>query len=130
MARLSTDRVTWKLDDTNWDLVFVNRQIAWVVGSEAVGQQIKFRLKTFRGEWFLNKETGFPWFQDVLGTQYDEAAQKTLFVDFVKQTAGVASVDRTTISFDAETRVMSVEYEVTTIFGDTINDTVDLGSVG
>ncbi len=51
--------------DTN-DLVLVGGDIVLASGLQAVAQRIKDRLQTFLGEWFLDRDFGPPYLDDVL----------------------------------------------------------------
>lgn len=57
----------------------------------AVGQKVQNRLGLYEGEWFLDKNDGTPWYQDVFGIRsnptYDLAIQARILT-----TVGVQSI--------------------------------------
>lgn len=126
MARLVTDRVDFLLDKTTWDLTFVNRDIAFSTGSNAVGQAIKFKLQLLKEEWFLDKNAGTPWLQEILGQRFNPNLVRSLFFNLVSSVEGVQEIQRLDVEFTSTTRNLQVAYTVLTVFGDTINDTVNL----
>lgn len=51
------------------ELVFSSGSLETVSGRGAVRQAIECRLRTFRGEWFLDGSIGVPYFDGILGTK-------------------------------------------------------------
>lgn len=125
--RLASDNVDLKLDATNWDLDFTDDgDLAFVSGVDAVAQEIKFALQLFREEWFLNPDAGFPWLQEVLGFKWDQTRLRGLFLEVIEGVESVKSVDRLALEFNETTRKLTVDYGITTEFGETLETTVGL----
>lgn len=61
--------MNFKLDSSG-DLI-IGRGVARVDGKEYTAQLIKNKLKTLLGEWKLNTTVGLPWFDKLLGANYD-----------------------------------------------------------
>jgi len=127
MPRLSTDRRDLYLDPVNWDLEFENRDLKFSSGVNGVGQSIKFKLQLLKEEWFLDRDAGFPWFQETLGQKLNLERQRQLFFDAVATIAEVKEIDRLALEFNSTNRSLKVDYQVSTIFGDTIADTLEIG---
>ena len=126
---LITDRIDWKLD-ANGVLIIPP---VWVSGLEAVVQRMRIRIRMTRGEWFLDREFGVPYFdndvvpesQALLGQRYDEIKARAAIRDAILDTDDIVSVQRMELAFNNSTRALSVTFEVVTAFGDTITDTLE-----
>ena len=69
------------------DYTFGQSQSNFLVNDPlGVGQNVKTRLKLFTGEWFLDKSSGTPWRQQVLGVRsnptYDMVIQSRIATTF------------------------------------------------
>lgn len=124
---LYSDPIDLKIDPTTDDLVIPP---VFVSGVDAVRQGIERRVKKFRGEWFLNTDSGMPWFEDILGQQYDELKIKAAFREAILATPGVGSILSMSVSFSAATRLLSVTWKVQTQFDDSDEDVAQNSVVG
>jgi hypothetical protein len=83
---------------------------------ETVAQAVKTRLGLITGEWFLDVTEGVPYTTDVLGTgtseSYDLAIQ-----DRVLGTEGVTEILGYVSDVNKETRALSVEIVIDTVYG-------------
>lgn len=122
-ALLETDPIDILLDEDG-DLVLDGDGLHFVSGLAAVVQGIRFRLGLFRGEWFLNLDVGVPWYDEVLGEHFDEAHVRQLVADAINDTPGVKEITELTVKFDNKTRLITVTWAATTLFGDTPSDTL------
>lgn len=86
------------------DIHFVDGNLQFVTGAAAVAQHIKQRLKTHRGEWFLDREAGVPWLDELLGRQYDPALAEDITKTTISETHGVTEITQFSVSFDPSTR--------------------------
>lgn len=121
MARLITDNVDFKLDPIYWDMDFTaDGDIAFSSGVDAVGQEIKFALQLFQEEWFLNPDAGFPWMQEVFGKKWDQTRLRVFFMEVIEGVECVKRVDRLALAFDDTTRRLTVDYGITTEFGESL----------
>ncbi len=77
---------------------------------EAVAQNIKQRLLFFKGEWFLDRNEGVPWFEDILVLNVDLGLVRTIFKQVITGTDGVASVQDMTLALDRAARALSVSF--------------------
>lgn len=102
---------------------------AFVAGDAAIQQAIVFTLQLTQGEWFANLTAGIPWFTDVLGTKFNLDQIRSIFQTKVAAVEGVQAIKRLAISFDNAARALTVEYEIQTIFSDSLNVTTQLATV-
>lgn len=102
---------------------------AFVAGDAAIQQAIVFTLQLTQGEWFANLTAGIPWFTDVLGTKFNLDQIRSIFQTKVAEVEGVEAIKRLAISFDNAARALTVEYEIQTIFSDSLNGTAQLATV-
>jgi hypothetical protein len=114
MALLSTDPVAIRL--TADDDIDLTNGLVLTSGLEAVAIGIRVRLLMFRGEWFLNLRTGVPW----LVNATVPAGEALL------RTPGVKAITTLRVTYANSTRLMSITWAVSTVFGDTDADTLEL----
>ena len=94
------------------------------LSDEEIVQSLKQNLKTFLNEWFLDLTIGLPYIQLIFvkGTPVEviEAAYK----DVIIKTNGVQTLNRfDDLDLNVTTREMAVNFDVTTINGNTITIT-------
>lgn len=109
--------------DVDGDLV-VDTDVHFTSGLQAVTQEIMIRLKTFRGEWFLDLDEGVPYYQDLLGQKYNEVKARTAFRNEIQKAPYVTKVISLEVSFDRATRELRVSFKAQTIFGVTEEELV------
>ena len=103
-----------KLDD-NHDII-IGRQAARTSGLEYTAQLVKCRLLTFMGEWALDRALGVPW-AGVLERSYDISALKFAIQNTIQTTNGVKSLDSLELKANPDTRLLSVKFSATSIYG-------------
>lgn len=124
---LITDPVDLLLDDTN-DLVIEDGDLVFTRGIDAIVQQCRVRLQMFQGEWFLNLDVGIPYWQSILGQKPNVAIQaaRIFFRRELQSVDGVDKVTKLDISYAGATRALNITWQVSTVFGDTPVDVIDL----
>ena len=105
-----------KLDDDG-DYSFGQGQNNFHINTpEGVAQAVMTRLKFWVGEWFADTSDGTGWSTDVLGKFTDH-----LFELMIRQrilgTPGVLRIDSFDSQFDGDTRKLSIQSSITTIYG-------------
>lgn len=110
--------IDWELH-TDDDLKLTAGDFTFVDEALRVAQAVQVALRTFRGEWFLNVNTGVPYFQSILGKK---VLTTTAEFDSVIKAAvlDVADVNRIlaySSSYNQTTRVYSVAFTADTTFG-------------
>jgi hypothetical protein len=103
--------------DANGDYTFGHGQADFYRDQpEAVAQAVETRLRLFTQEWFLDLSEGTPWREEVLG-KYTQNAYDTVIKDRIIGTQGLSSLDTYDSSRNADTRALSVQATITTIYG-------------
>lgn len=111
--------------DIDGDLEVTN-DARLVAGSEGVKQLISVALQLFKGEWFLDLNSGMPYWQDILGRKFDEATLRAAVRDAILGVAGVSEIVKLTVTWDGTTRTAAIAWRVQTSFGDTVEDTLEV----
>lgn len=128
---LITDPVDLLLGPDN-DLVIQNGSFVFARGVPGVAQLVRIAIQMVAGEWFLNLAAGVKWFANenvaltdaILGTKYSPIKARKEIRNAILGVQGVASLDVLETTFDTRTRTLSVSWQVTTAFGDTISDSL------
>ena len=104
-----------KLDYTGQtgDLDTTGHRLNLATGEEAIDQQLRIRLRTFLGEWFLNEEVGFPYYREVLIKSPNLDLIRSLFVQAITSTPGILTVDEISATINTSTRTLSVDFVAT-----------------
>lgn len=96
--------------DTDGSLVMVNDALA-------VGQHVRQRLKTYRGEWFLDTTAGVPWLEQIFGRAFDAALGEAVVKGEIFDTLGVTQITTFSIRFLRDVRALDIRsVEVLTIY--------------
>lgn len=83
---------------------------------ETVGQAVKTRLLLILGEWFLNIKEGTPYQTKVLGTNTKNTFD-TAIRERILDTQGVISIEKYFSSLDANTRHLTIDVTINTVYG-------------
>lgn len=91
---------------------------------EAVAQRLKIHLRTFQGEWFLNRAAGVPYMQYILGKKMDTATitiLNSVFTRAILETPGIRRLKSAIkIRIDRATRQTAIEFQCETTNGETL----------
>lgn len=113
--------------DTNGDLLFINGQSPVVSeAAEDLAQRLTIKLKTFKGEYFLNLDTGVPYYQSVFGKQRSKAAVDAIFQEQILAEPDALEITQFDSSIDAATRQYSLSFRVRTESGVTDEITITI----
>lgn len=105
--------------DANCDYTFGQSQNDfWVNVPQTVAQAVQTGLKLFQGEWFLDTSAGVPWRQNILG-KYSSNAYDLILKAQILNTTGVQTLDSYISTEDAQTREVTVNATIDTIYGPT-----------
>lgn len=86
--------------------------------AEQVAQNVETRLRTLRGEWFLDRALGVPYFSGILGEpMVDISTFDALIKAEIVDVDGVNRIVAFESSFARSTRVYSVSFTADTIYG-------------
>lgn len=100
------------------ELVFAGGVLQLVSGQDAVRQAAECRLRTFRGEWFLDANLGVPWVERVLGRKASVAPVRAIVREELLAIPGVSGVRALNVRFDRSTRTMAIDFVLQTAAGD------------
>ncbi|QNB08329.1 hypothetical protein G5S34_17260 [Herbaspirillum frisingense] len=109
----------YRKEDADGDYVFGRQELDFLKDSpDAVAQAVDTRLKLLKGEWFVDTSDGTPWSTEVLGkntqSTYDAAIRQRIL-----RTPGVLRLTAYSSTADPETRHLSVNATIDTIYGTT-----------
>jgi hypothetical protein len=105
------------LDPLDGDIVIAGGDLVLVTGADAVAQDANLRVALFKGEWPLDVRVGIDYRALFFDRRPPEAVVRAVFGQVLRETGGVASVDRMQIAFDRTSRALNVSATVTTTDG-------------
>lgn len=88
--------------------------------AEAAAQDVRHRLLFFRGEWFLDKRQGLPWFQNVYTKGASLTQLESLFRRAIQSSPYVTQVLDLTLTIDSKNRELSLDFDAERIDGGTV----------
>ena len=91
------------------DLVLVDGNVPLYPG---VDQRIDCVLRTFLGEWWLDRTQGLPYFAEMLKKNPDLSVVRQAFAAVILSVPGVRKIIKLETKFTASTRTLSVNFEV------------------
>ncbi len=98
------------LSGTDPDLDVSGADLAIVSGDDAIVQHLTIRFGLFKGEWFLNRRVGVPYFTDIFVKNPSLSDIRTIVSRIITGTPGIASLDSLALEVDAAARELSVEF--------------------
>ena len=107
----------FKQTDTGDLFVAANGDLVLVEGLEAIAQHCEIRLRTFKGEWFLDTRIGVPWFEEILKKAPQLGVVSGILKQVILGTPGILSLQTFDIDFDLPTRELLVTFEAATTDG-------------
>ena len=94
--------------DSVWDIDLSENDLQLTSGREGIQQHWAQRLKTFYGEWFLNKKIGIPYFQHILKKNANPVIIDSVFKKETIQTPGIIRITQFNLDLDNSTRELSL----------------------
>lgn len=88
---------------------------SYVSGVERAAQRIDFLVNTMRGEWFYDRTSGIPYFQEILGKKKSKATIDALFIEALLNENYVESV--TSFSSEIIDRTYIPTFTIKTVEG-------------
>ena len=85
---------------------------------ESVVERVKFRLRFWRGEYYLDGNQGVPYLGDVLGHQVDLSLAQQAITDQIASVADVLAVSDVVVEIDSKSRTLRYSASVSTVWGD------------
>lgn len=116
------------LTTSTWDLYLDSSGNIATLADKPVGpllaQRIKHRLQTFRGECFLDRSVGVPYFDEVMKKNPDLGRIRSLLASVINGVEGVKKILSLTVLFAPKTRNLSVNFRVLTSEDTVVEDEV------
>ena len=106
--------------DSDGDLDITGGNLTLTSGIDAVVQRLRLSLRFFRGEWFLDRRVGVPYFERILVKGPNIPAITTLFRDAVLADPEVTEVLGLELDFAAAARTLAVSFTARTTLGETV----------
>ena len=88
---------------------------------DLICQRVKCRLQTFRGECYLDRNMGVPYFKEVMKKNPDLGKVRSLLAATIVGVEGVKSLEGLKIKFDASTREYKVIFRALADNGNVVN---------
>lgn len=117
MIDLYMDPVIRDIVVEDFDLRVTETNVEWV------SQTIESRLRTFMGEWFLNRDLGIPYFDSVFVKAPDMDQINGLFLTEINDVNGIEEILSFNTVFDTSVRKLTVTFTVQ-VQSETITGTV------
>lgn len=103
------------------ELVLVNGDLVLTTTDmDNIYQNIKQNLRIFKGEWFLDRTLGLPYFESILIKNPNSALVATLYKNKILETKGVTKLNAFSMEFDSASRQLSVTFEATITTGEVL----------
>lgn len=115
-----------KEDPSSRDMLFENNNFVLTNDDESLTQKIREKLLLFRGEWFLNEDTGLPFFQLILGQKRIPYPSRKFFIEIITSVEGVSGVSKLSMSF-GENRTLEISFIAIKESGEQIQQFIDFG---
>lgn len=108
--------------DADGDWVFGQGRGSYLVGIEAIVQDIETALHVFLGEAFWDMAFGVDWF-NLIGAKANVAQQNIILQcrEIIATREGVTKINRVEVTFTDFRRTLSIQYDISTIYGQTSN---------
>ena len=105
--------------DSNNDLIVDNGSFRTVAGGAEVIQQVRSRLLFYTGEWFLNLQSGTPYFQEIFKRPINLGRVESILKSRILDTEGVNELVSFEMNYTGESlRKLSVAFTANTIYGE------------
>ena len=103
--------------DGNSDLQILDGNLPMVEGLDEIRQAVELSLKSFQGEWFLDFDSGIPYFQTIFKKGTTLAAIESIFLNSITSIVGVLDIQTFNLSYNPESRRLNVEFSALTTDG-------------
>jgi hypothetical protein len=107
--------------DGNHDMTFGHGIADMAVDAEACAQNVKTRLLLLQQEWFLDTDAGVPWLQDIMVKPANLALAESIVKRTILETEGVSALRSFSMTFDRNTRRLTITAAVVNIYGSVAN---------
>lgn len=107
-----------KLDVTTNDLIIEENDLVLIGNKDAIRQHLEIRLRTFLGEWFLDRTVGVPYTQELFAAKIPNTTViQTVVREEVEKTPGIISLDTIDVVVSKGQRRIDITIGVTSVEG-------------
>ena len=99
------------------DILIKDGEFLLIDNAERVAQQIKVKLLTFLGEWFLDTTWGVPYIEYILVKQPNQELIKQILSEQISSVDDVKSLNALELDYQVKVRTLIINYEVSTEYG-------------
>lgn len=99
------------------DILIKDGDFLLIDNAERVAQQIKIKLLTFLGEWFLDTTWGVPYLEYILVKQPNQELIKQILSEQILSVDDVKSLNALELDYQVKVRTLIINYEVSTEYG-------------
>lgn len=99
------------------DILIKDGDFFLIDNAERVAQQIKVKLLTFLGEWFLDTTWGVPYLEYILVKQPNQELIKQILSEQILSVDDVKSLNALELDYQVKVRTLIINYEVSTEYG-------------
>ena len=99
------------------DILIKDGDFLLIDNAERVAQQIKVKLLTFLGEWFLDNTWGVPYLEYILVKQPNQDLIKQILSEQISSVDDVKSLNALELDYQVIVRTLIINYEVSTEYG-------------
>lgn len=92
------------LEILNGSLVLLTNKDEWIA------QRVRIRLHTYKGEWYLDKTIGVPYFQTILKKNTPKDLVDSIFKRVISDTAGVKNILKFSSTISSNTYTLTFSY--------------------
>ena len=110
--------------DSNSDWTFGRGKSNYLTERNAIGQNVRTRLRSFANDWYLDIEHGIPWIQ-LLGNLGTERRILRAVERTVLQTEGVLQITRLEIVRRDGNRGVTIRVDYTDVYGETASEILE-----
>lgn len=99
------------------DILIKDGDFLLIDNAERVAQQIKVKLLTFLGEWFLDTTWGVPYLEYILVKQPNQELIEQILSEQILSVDDVKSLNALELDYQVKVRTLIINYEVSTEYG-------------
>ena len=99
------------------DILIKDGDFLLIDNAERVAQQIKVKLLTFLGEWFLDTTLGVPYLEYIRVKQPNQELIKQILSEQILSVDDVKSLNALELDYQVKVRTLIINYEVSTEYG-------------
>lgn len=99
------------------DILIKDGDFLLIDNAERVAQQIKVKLLTFIGEWFLDTTWSVPYLEYILVKQPNQELIKQILSEQILSVDDVKSLNALELDYQVKVRTLIINYEVSTEYG-------------